>query len=155
VSGFAERVGDIRLLSFEVCGHVYALPIDGVLEVAETGSLCGVPTLARTDCAVMNWHGDALPLVSPRLIFADAEADVSEPLAREHVLVISDRGDEVPRLGIPIDAVLGIVVGSVSPSRVVGDMVVERRPVDGRVVSVLDSRRLLARAQEVIERLAA
>jgi hypothetical protein len=30
--------------------------------------------------------------------------------------------------------------------------VVERRPIDGRVVSVLDARRLLERAAETIER---
>ena len=31
-------------------------------------------------------------------------------------------------------------------------VVVERRPVDGRVVSVLDPHRLVARAEEIIER---
>jgi hypothetical protein len=35
------------------------------------------------------------------------------------------------------------------------DVVVERRPVDGRVISVLDPQRLVERAEEIIQRAAA
>jgi hypothetical protein len=37
------------------------------------------------------------------------------------------------------------------PARRGADVVVERRPIGGRLVSVLDPRRLLARAVQVIE----
>ena len=167
-----------RLLTFEVDGHIYALPIVGILEVAEAGSVCGVPTLPRSLAGVMNWNGEALPIVATRLVVtrpeegathaeADEEIDTAqrfgataEPLDAEHVLVVSDRGGEIARLGLPIDSVLGLVdatgnASSGSAGRADGHVVVERRSVDGRVVSVLDPRRVVARANDVIERLAA
>ena len=153
----ARPVDEGRLLTFEVAGAVFALPIGGILEVAQAGAVCGVPTLPRALAGVMNWHGDALPIVAPHLLVArDAQAP-SDALVCEHVLVVSDRGGEVPSLGLPIDAVLGLVEAS-RPSRLGSagqDVVVERRSIDGRVVSVLDPRRLVARAKQVIEQWAA
>jgi len=58
-----------------------------------------------------------------------------------------DRG----ALGLPVDRILGLVDGAGGSARG-ADAVVERRPIDGRVVSVLDARRLLERAAENIER---
>ena len=162
-----------RLLTFEVLGHVWALPIHGILEVAEPTALCGVPTLPRSLAGVMNWHGEALPIVAPRLLVERTEVDedasdapapavdaaedaARDELAAAHVLVVSSRSGETPSFGLPIDAVLGLVPDA--PRGHVGtgtQVVVERRQVDGRVVSVLDPRRLVARAREVIERLAA
>ncbi len=72
-------------------------------------------------------------------------------LEREHVLVISDRPDGAARLGLPIDRVLGLVDGQATCGAN-GELVVERRPVDGRVVSILDPRRLVARGADVIKR---
>ena len=46
---------------------------------------------------------------------------------------------------------LGVVDGALPRSRS-KNLVVERRPIDGRVVSVLDPRLLVERASEVIER---
>ena len=68
-----------RLLTFEVANAVYALPIAEVHEVAEANRICCVPTLSRDRVGVMNWHGDALPVVSSRLLFTpelEAEARV-------------------------------------------------------------------------------
>ena len=156
-----------RWLLFEIAGHVYGLPIGGILEVAEAGLLCAVPTLPRSLAGVMNWHGETLPLLAPRvLVEAEAEFDwaaaaqadsgPATPLAARHVLVISDRRGEVPRLGLPIDSVLGIVDASNRSHAGKGSaVVVERRSIDGRVVSVLDRRRLVARAREAIEDMAA
>ncbi len=72
-------------------------------------------------------------------------------IARDHVLVVTGRSDEAPSLGMPVDRVLGLVEGAVTPDPAVG-MVVERRPVDGRVVNILDPQRLVARAAGLIER---
>ena len=52
---------------------------------------------------------------------------------------------------MPVDRILGLVDGAGGVARG-PDAVVERRPIDGRVVSVLDARRLLERAAEMIER---
>lgn len=157
-----------RLLTFEVSGTVYALPIAEVHEVAESGRICCVPTLSPDQVGVMNWHGGALPVVRAALLLRedddageDAPAQAAGPVAPErrslragqHVLVVSGGDDEPAQLGFPIDRVIGLVDGP-RRRRGGGRLVVERRPVEGRVVSVLDPRRLVERATQVIERVA-
>jgi len=158
-----------RLLTFEVAGAVYALPIAEVHEVAEASRLCCVPTLSRDQVGVMNWHGDALPVVAAELLFDGSEIPPGGPeeepqeagdpvegaggLSTPHVLVVSGRDDEAAQLGLPIDRVIGLVDGP-RRRRGGGRLIVERRPVEGRVVSVLDPRRLVERATEVIGRVA-
>ncbi len=153
-----------RLLTFEVAGAAYALPIAAVLEVVEADRATCVPGLPQDLAAVMNWHGDALPLVASSPLLEGTEPDGTSPVAEDvaadaggpsilkaQVLVVSDRSIESARLGMPVDRVLGLVDGRAKPNRS-QSVVVERRPVDGRVVSVLDPRRLVARAEEIIER---
>jgi len=159
----AHHSGDDRLLAFEVGASAYALPIESVLEVAEADRVTCVPGIMADIAGVMNWHGDPLPLMSSTLLLAvtaeesdappvDAGAEVGvEGILREQVLVLSDRADESARLGMPVDRVLGLVPGGSRPART-QSVVIERRPVDGRVVSVLDPQGLVARAVEVIER---
>ena len=166
-----------RLLTFEVRSGVYALPIAEVHEVAEAQRVCCVPTITRESVGVVNWHGDALPVVSAPLLLeaveppepgeAPEEEEAAEEAAREatpeegpgpllrsqHLLVLSARDDEPALLGMPIDRVIGLVDGP-RRRRGAGRMVVERRSVEGRVVSVLDPRRLVERATEVIARFA-
>ena len=137
-----------RLLTFEVAGTIYALPIGGVIEVAEGGRVTCVPTLPADSAGVMTWHGDALPVVAPRHLFADDAIETR--LETEHVLVVSDRDGESARLGMPIDRVFGLVDGA-GGRRASGELIVERRRVRGRVVSVLDPGQLVARAEGVIE----
>ncbi len=157
-----------RLLTFEVESSVYALPIAEVHEVAEAQRVRCVPTMPRDRVGIMNWHGDALPVVSSALLFeseseaeepVDTPGEAAEPPPRAatldgpQVLVVSGRDDEPAQLALPIDRVIGLVDG-VKRRRGAGRLVVERRSVDGRVVSVLDPRRLVARASEVIARVA-
>ncbi len=150
-------VPESRLLSFEVCGSMYAIPIAGVLEVIEAQQVTCIPTLSKRCAGVMNWHGDALPLVAPELLFdalGDGELckDSSGELVHGQVLVVSSVAEGGSAgLGLPIDRVLGVVDGAPPPPRPTS-LVVERRPLDGRVVSVLDPRLLVLRAAEVIER---
>jgi len=151
-----------RVLSFEVEGTVYALPITDVLEVAEQGRLTCIPTLSPCFGGVMNWHGDAIPVVAPAMLFGDPESsDAAAPpslrsLENGHVLVVSGRRGDSARLGVPIDRVLGLADG---PRLAETDhacdsegIVLERRPVDGRIVNMLDPRRLVARAEEMVGR---
>lgn len=143
-----ERVAE-RLLTFEVGGSVYALPIEGVLEVAERGRITCVPTLPQKCGGVMNWHGDALPVVYPEHVL-ECET-TGEEGGGEHLLVVSERGGASARLGLPIDKVVGLVECGGHQGAPQGGLIVERRPVEGRVVNVLDPRALLARARQVIE----
>ncbi|MBW2272674.1 MAG: chemotaxis protein CheW [Deltaproteobacteria bacterium] len=162
----ASGASSDRLLTFEVAGTVYALPISEVLEVVESGRVTCVPSMPKSHGGVMNWHGEALPVVTPALLL-DSELLSSESLDSASVdggegpaeqqerrdaqyLVVTDRAEENARLSLPIDRVIGLVDGHVS--RLQGpDVVAERKPVDGRVVSVINPRRLVERAAKVIE----
>ncbi len=149
--GGAKGSGGDRLLTFEVAGTVYALPISEVLEVVESGNITCVPSLPKSHGGVMNWHGEALPVVRPaRLLDCEDVYEAGADGSGSQYLVVTDRPDEAARLGLPIDRVIGLVDGHAS--RLQGPNVVsERKPVDGRVVSVINPRRLVERAAKVIQ----
>ena len=137
-----------RLLTFEIGGTLYALPIASVCEVVPVGPLACVPTRTRESVGVMNYHGDALPVVERALLLGLPEAQLGEP---EQVLAIAGPRSNTAQLGLPVDKVTGLVDGGLAPTRGT-ELVVEHRSIEGRVVSVLDPFQLLARAREVIER---
>jgi len=137
-----------RLLTFEIGGSLYAMPIEGILEVTERGVEACVPTVPMGVASVINYRGDALPVVRREQIFELDGAEVSCP---EHVLVVSDGPTYAPRLGLEVDRVVGLIDGE-RPSLRGSEMISERRPIDGRLTHVLDPARLVARARDVIER---
>lgn len=143
------------VLSFEIGGCAYGLPVEAVLEVAELGKACGVPTLPSESFAVVNWNGEALPMIAPRLLL-EADGEAEGPIVSwreaEQFLVLSGQDEEIPWLGLPVDAVLEMVA---SPSGEPDGAVAECRSKDGRRVNVLDPHRLVERARQVIEELAA
>ena len=144
-------VREERLVTFLVAGAAYAIPIADVLEVTEVGRPCAVPSLPRSVAGVVNHHGDALPVVAPAMLFDVADADVPEP---EHLLVLAGSDAEAPSLGLPVDRICGLVPGR-GGTALEASGIVERRPIDGRIVSILDTKRLLARAAASIEQAAA
>ncbi len=136
-----------RMLTFEIGASLFAVPIGGVHEVATMVELACIPTLSRDVAGVINYRGDALPVVRRERLFDPVEDAEEEP---EHLLVISDRPSSPPCLGLNADRVLGLV--DVAPTKARGsDPVVEKRPMDGRVAHILDPGRLVARARKVIE----
>jgi chemotaxis-related protein WspB len=138
-----------RLVTFEVCGAAYALPIGDVLEVADLSRMSCIPMLPLRLGGVMNLHGDALPVIERSVLFEVVEGELTRP---EHLLVIGGRrGELAGNLGVPVDRILGIHQGRGGAARDPSG-VVERRPMDGRVVTILDTRRLLERAAAAIER---
>ena len=156
----AAEEGD-RLLRFLFEDVNYAMPIAWVVEVAEKDQVTSVPSLALPVGGVMNWHGEALPLVATELLLGrDGDEAGATPFgaattvgyAQEQVLVISEKPGSQALLGMPVDRVVGLVddTGSGERSRG-GSLVVERRPVDGRIVHILDPATLVARGGEVIE----
>ena len=157
-----DHAYDERLLTFEVANAVYALPIAAVHEVAEVKRIACVPGLPVAQGGVMNWSGEALPILANHLLLErevaeeagaieDGEADEAAPpdAAGEHVLVVAERADAPARLGLPVDKVVGLVSGGPVAPRSQG-LVQERRPIDGRVVHVLDPKALVARAQRIV-----
>ncbi len=138
---------DERLLTFEVAGDFYAMPIAGVLEVADAGRLTCIPTLPIRMGGVINYHGDALPVINCASLFDLDESEVGEPGV---ILVIGGGTGESAQLGIPIDRVLGLVDGAAA-AMPGAKAVAERRSIQGRVASVLDPQRLVSQARNVIE----
>lgn len=136
-----------RLLSFEVGGTLYALPIGCVVEVGEVKPLACVPTLPSRVGGVMNHHGDALPVLSRGVLLGVDEASLREPA---HVLALTAQVSGGPRLGMPVDRIVGFVDGAPATARG-EDPVAERRAMEGRVMFVLDPQRLVARAKDQIE----
>lgn len=137
-----------RLLTFEVGGTMYALPIADVSEVTEVGRMAAVPMLPPAIGGVTNHHGDALPVVHRRPLFSVPEE--RELPCPQHLLVLARDPDDPHRYGVPVDRILGLVDGPGAQARAEGP-VAERRPIEGRLVSVLDPRRLLARATQMIQ----
>lgn len=150
-----------RLLTFLFEDVQYALPIAWVVEVAEKGRVTSVPSLALPVGGVMNWHGEALPLVATELLLGrDRDEAGATPFgaaitvgyAQDQILVVSGEASSSARLGMPVDRVLGLVDGGGdSQSRLGESLVVERRPVEGRIVHILDPMTLVARGGEVME----
>ncbi|MAG33564.1 MAG: hypothetical protein CL908_22020 [Deltaproteobacteria bacterium] len=150
-----------RLLMFLFEDVRYALPIAWVVEVAEKDRVTSVPSLALPVGGVMNWHGEALPLVATELLLGrDRDEAGATPFgaattvgyAQEQVLVVAEKPNSQACLGMPVDRVIGLVdSGSDASLRTGGCLVVERRPVDGRLVHILDPATLVARGGEVIE----
>jgi chemotaxis signal transduction protein len=136
-----------RLLAFEVAGGLYALPIAEVAEVAEVGPLSAVPMLPRSIGGVVNHHGDALLVVDGCVLLERPSAAAQAT----HLLILARDPDDPDRFGLPVDRIHGLVEGpplvAQGPSPIAA-----RRPVDGRVLHVLDPRRLFERAAATIER---
>jgi purine-binding chemotaxis protein CheW len=137
-----------RLLAFEVGGMAWGVPIRDVSEVADLERVACIPTLPPAVAGVANHHGDALPVVQRHALF---DLDAAGLAPARHLLVLGDGPEDPGCLGLPVDRVLGLVDG-VGGSARGPDAVVDRRPLDGRILNVLDVRRLLERAREVIER---
>ena len=136
-----------RLLTFEIGAAAYALPIADVLEVAEVTRTACIPTLPRQVAGVVNHHGDALPVISREALFELSTEVLPEP---QHLLVVGERPADAGRLGLPVDRVLGLADGPVAGRAT--ELVAGRRPIDGRVVHILATSQLLARASQAIER---
>jgi chemotaxis signal transduction protein len=148
VSSGTFQAFEERLLTFEVGGSLYALPIANVIEVTEVASVACIPMLPAATGGVVNLHGDALPVIRRCELFGVPEEGLPAPA---HLLVVAVRPDQVARLGVPVDRIAGLVDGSGGASAT-GELVAERRPIGGRVVGILDPRVLVARARQAIER---
>jgi chemotaxis signal transduction protein len=150
-----------RLLTFMFDDVRYALPIAWVVEVAEKDRVTSVPSMALPVGGVMNWNGEALPLVATELLLGrDRDEAGATPFgaaitvgyAQDQILVVAEKPGSSACLGMPVDRVIGLVEGGGENNRHTGEsLVVERRPIDGRIVHVLDPAALVARGGEVIE----
>jgi len=138
--------GALQLLLFELGSDSYALPIEGLLEVADMGELCCIPSVPPNIAGIVNHRGDALTVVQRSKLLGIGAPSGSGAL---QILVITDRVTAAARFGLPVDRVLGLVPG-IAEMACGSDPVAERINVGGRVTSVLYPRRLVERARELI-----
>ena len=106
-------------LAFQVDASQYALPIDSILEIGESNQAACVPGLSRGCAAVINWHGDVLPIVSCRRLMAEDHSSESVEVTSHSgvdqgwnlgpILVISGQGSDSPQLGLSVDHVIGLL----------------------------------------------
>ena len=144
----AASAPEERLLLFEIGSESYALPVGGILEVADMGEVGCIPTIPPHIAGIVNYHGDALAVVHwSKLLGICAQS----PTEAEQILVITDSVTAAARFGLPVNRVLGLVPGCAEVA-FGSDPVSERITVSGRVTSVLDPRRLVERARELIEK---
>lgn len=158
---FSRTDDNDRLLTFVFDEARYGLPIAWVVEVAEKDVVTSIPSIALPVGGVMNWHGEALPLVATELLLGREHdeagatpfgAATTVGYAQEQVLVVAEKPGSSACLGMPVDRVIGFVDGAgLRDHRSTGDLVVERRSIDGHIVHVLDPATLVARGGEVIE----
>ena len=95
-----QQPSDGHLLTFDVGGSVYALPISCVLEVAEVDGVACIPTLPPQVGGVVNHHGDALPVVlrSPLLALDEEKRDAEKDfktVSRKHARISCYDADNV------------------------------------------------------------
>ena len=106
-------------LAFQVDASQYALPIDSIVEIGESNQAACVPGLSRDCAAVINWHGDVLPIVSCRRLMAEDQSPESVEVPSHGgvdprwnlgpVLVISGQGSDFSQLGLSVDHVIGLL----------------------------------------------
>ncbi len=137
-----------RLLAFEVGGSRYALPLAGVVEVADFDALAAVPGLEPRLGGVTNLHGEALPVLHAAPLLGLPREEVPEP---NHLLVIADPGREALRVAMPVDRVISLVEHTVAAAGADSGVVSERSAVLGRLTAILDPARLLARARDLVQ----
>jgi chemotaxis signal transduction protein len=144
-SATSAAIGD-RLLAFELCGTLFALPIADVAEVTDLVELAHVPMVHRKVGGVVNHHGDAVPIV-----YGDALFETERTLypRSRPLLILAKDPDDPNRYGVPVDSIWGLIDGPPAIARGEGP-IAERRPEGGRMVSILDPKSLLERAMEVI-----
>jgi chemotaxis signal transduction protein len=147
VSAPDTKASEERLLTFEIGSSLYALPIAGVVEVAEVDeSFAAIPTLPAAIGGVINFHGDALPVLHSEVLLG-VGGDASKSPAQ--IVVVTDSPTEQARLGLPVDEILGLVSGPRAKSRG-ADPVAERRSIEGRMGKILDPAQLVAAAEAAI-----
>jgi chemotaxis signal transduction protein len=145
----SDSLQDDRMLAFEIGSSLYALPISAVVEVTEIDeAFSAVPTIPAKIGGVINFYGDALPVLASDALLGVSGAEAKSPM---QIVVLTDGPHEKARLGLPVDEVLGLVSGQRAVA-LGADPVAERRSIDGRVAHILDPTRLLALAATVIER---
>ena len=140
--------GVARLVVFAAGCSIYALPIADVLEVREYVDPSAIPTLPRQLVGAINYHGDALAVMAAGALFPNPPEIQPAP---EYTIVVAVGG--IARLGLPAERLLGLAAVELGAA-VGGDWIRARVALRGLAVAVLDARRVVDRAEQIMTRAA-
>lgn len=113
-----------------VAGEHYALPVDGVLEVAELGEVTPVPGAFPAVLGVRNLRGQLVTVVDLATLFG-LEAD--GPPER---IVIAEEGDR--RAGLAVDSILEVESFGQPTEAAESEYLLGAALTDGELVGIVD-----------------
>ena len=114
----------------QVAGEHYALPIGGVLEVAELGEVTPVPGAPRGVVGVRNLRGQLITVASLAALFGLDAAGEPERI------VVAEEGDR--RAGLAVESVLDVAVIPEPAEAAESPYLRGASLVDGALVGVVD-----------------
>ncbi len=113
-----------------IAGEQYALPVDGVLEVAELGDVTPVPGAPSSVLGVRNLRGQLITVVDLATLFG-LEGD--RPRER---IVITEEGDR--RAGLAVEAILDVESVSQPTEPAASEYLRGAVLSDGHLVGIVD-----------------
>jgi len=94
-------------LSFMVCGELFAVNVNKVLEVLQKQNITQVPNAPRYIRGIINFRGEVVPVFESRIKFNLLDRTDDSPF----VIIVLDlsRKDEVFRIGAIVDRVKDVI----------------------------------------------
>lgn len=139
--GEEEQVLVRELLSFELAGTPYALPVERVREIVRLRDITPVPRVPREVLGVIALRGEVVEVVDLRMCL---RLECRERTRRSRIIVL--HGDDARVTGILVDVVhevLRVPDDDVTPAVADGGAVIELCTKGDDFVSILDIDRVL------------
>jgi purine-binding chemotaxis protein CheW len=130
-----------QLLTFEVEGAPYAVPVERVREIVRIRPITPVPQVPDAVRGVISLRGDIVQVIDARLRLGSTP---QEPTPTSRIVIVDDAEGSLS--GLLVDAVSGVLrvdEGELRPTSSEAGAVSSLCPHDGRFVSMLDLERVL------------
>jgi len=113
-----------------VTGEQYALPVGGVLEVAERGEITPVPGAPPEVVGVKNFHGQVIPVIDlASRLGLDRDTDAA-------LIVVAQEGEH--QAGLAVDEVLEVGEIPETSNETESELLAGAVAIEGSLVGVVD-----------------
>ena len=136
-----ERGSLQQLLTFEVEGAPYAVPVERVREIVRMRPITPVPQVPDAVRGVISLRGEIVQVIDARRRLGSAP---QEPTSTSRIVMVDDAEGSLS--GLLVDAVTGVLrvdESALRPTSSEAGAVASLCPHDGRFVSMLDLERVL------------